>query len=324
MAAIVAALCLLAVPSSALAVKTIGLSTAAFKFTVEGAQTVQGEVFVTNDGDEPIKAFVYASDQEVDEAGNISYTVPSRGDLSTLDRPSTWTQIIMPSKSKSLGNLPYLELKPGERVPVKFAFTVPSNVPPGDHNLMIFFELFDMPQEGATQTAVSGRVGARVALRVKGEVIERVEIRPFEVPSFVVGSGVPYRFVVDNTAGNTNRRFTVTADLLNRDENTVESQTPLDASLVFAQESQEGSGTLVAPARTFGPHTVDLRVMPVDDNGKPIEGGKGLITEARTVWILPLWLVGVAAFILIVLLAVVIRAVTTRKAAGGPSAPAAE
>lgn len=282
---------LLAVPSSALAEKTVGLSTGSFKFSVGAGDTAKGKVFVTNDGDEDIKVLVYVSDQSVDEAGNITYTTPSRGDLTALDQPSSWSQIKMPANSKSLGNVPYLELKPKQRVPVDFSFTVPPNIPPGDHNALIFFEMFELPTAGeGTQMQVSGRIGARVTLRVKGEIVESLDVRPFEVPAFVIGAEVPYRYLVNN-GGNVDVRVNGSAALLDRSESSVATQQPVPAQLVFAGESLEASGVLVAERGPIGPHTVEIRVVPVDEDGKVLNQGAGAITESRSVWLVPMWLV---------------------------------
>lgn len=307
-AALVALLCM---PATAYAERTLGLSNASFKFNVKSGQTVTGEVYVTNDGDESIKALVYAADQVISETGDVSYKVPSRGDLSSLDQPSTWTQMGMPKDSKSLGNLPYVELGPGDRVPVKFSFTVPPNVPAGDHNLVIFFELFDMPAGGELSTQVSGRIGARVALRVEGEVIERLEVRPFEVPRAVVGTRVPYSFIVNND-GNTNRRVTGTVELLDRTGNASAKATPLDASLVFAEASLEGSGALDAGS-AMGMRTVRLEVVPVGDDGVPVKGEPSMVKEL-SVWVVPQWLVIAAGLLLVVLFALIVRSVTLRRA----------
>jgi len=281
----------LAIPAPALATKTLGLSSGTFKFSVAAGDVVGGQVFVVNDGTEPLKVLVYAADQRVDDKGTIAYTAPSRADLASQQNPSTWTRVSMPADSKSLGNIPYLELKPGQRFPVKFSFTVPTSVTPGDHNVVVFFESFEMPKAGeGAQSMVSGRLGARVTLRVKGEIVERLDVRPFEVPAFVIGSEIPYRYVVRNL-GNVDQRVIGRALLLDRSENEVTSQIPIEARLVFAGEQLEASGTLVAERQPWGPHSVSIDVTPVDDTNRPIDSGKNAITKTRTVWLIPLWLV---------------------------------
>lgn len=296
------AFALVVAPSSAFATKTIGLSSGSFKFDVAAGDVAAGEVFVMNDGTEDIRVFVYAADQVVDAKGNITYTAPSRADLSALDKPSSWTQIKMPENSKSLGNIPYLELKPKARIPVKFSFTVPPNVPPGDHNLLIFFEMFEPAAPGTgAQSQVSGRIGTRITLRVKGEVVDKLEIRPFQVPAFVIGGQVPFTYLIRNL-GNVDQRLTSTVLLLDRSGNEVRSATPLDARLVFAGTNFEANGKFVLEKQPFGPHSVRVEVVQVDDEGKALALGKDAITQSRTVWVIPMWLViGVGLVVLIVL-----------------------
>ncbi len=301
-----------ALPTAAFATKTLGLSTGSFKFDVEAGQTVDGEVYITNDGDENIKVLVYVADQQVDEAGNITYTTPSRGDVAALQLPSSWANVKMPADSKSLGNIPYVEMKPGQRVPIKFAFTAPPTVPPGDHDVMMFFEVFELPTAASGgQAQVSGRLGSRITLRVAGDLVEKLEIRPFAVPAYVIGATVPYDFTVQNQ-GNVNQRVTANVSLLDRNEATVATATAIDARLVFAGENLETSGTVTATRQPFGPHTVRVELVPVDDEGKPIAAGKNTLVEERTVWLVPMWLVVAVAVVLVVIIAAVIWAIGRR------------
>ncbi|HSQ21833.1 MAG TPA: hypothetical protein VLQ52_03425, partial [Coriobacteriia bacterium] len=199
-------LALVAIPGTAVAEKTIGLSSGTFAFEVEPGDTGEGEVIVSNDGDEPLKALVYVTDVKIDDAGEQDFVEPQRQGASILTTPASWFRIFMPADSKSVGNTPYIELDPGERLPIRFAFSPPAGTASGDHNVVIFFEMFELA-EGSDGAAaqVSGRLGARVALRVTGPVIENLTIRPFDVPSFRIGNAVPFTFTVNN-AGNTNKR----------------------------------------------------------------------------------------------------------------------
>ena len=293
------AVALLVAPSSALATKTLGLSAGIFKYDVAAGSVKSGEVIVMNSGNEPLKVMVYASDQQVDEKGAISYTTPTRADLTQLASPATWTRITMPENSKSFGNIPYLELKPGERVPVKFSVEVPGSVPPGDHNVLIFFESFDVPTQGATsQTQISGRLGARVTLRVQGTVVEKLEVRPFNVPAFIIGSEIPYEFMVRNI-GNVGQRVGGRVLLLDRGDNEVTRQTAINGATVFASSDREASGTLVATKLPVGPFKVRIDVTKVDDNGHAVNAGADTITEVRGVWLVPMWLLVLIGIIIV-------------------------
>lgn len=295
-------------PTMAFAERTIGLSSGTFRFDVEAGEDSSGTVYLSNDGDEDVRVLVYAADQEVDESGNLAYDAPTRADITQLDRPSSWISVKMPSDSKSLGNVPYIELKPGERVPISFSITVPTSIQPGDHNLLLFFEMFDRSgqQEGAA-TVVSGRIGSRITMRVKGELFSRITMRPFEVPAFVIGSSVPYRAVV-NQDGNIDQRVSMAAALRNRSGNDIASQTPIDSLLVFAGESREASGSLTGNGPLFGSYTVAVDLTQVDDEGRPLDQGADTITEERSVFMVPLWAVIAAGALLVLVMGWVIWA----------------
>ncbi|MDP2182197.1 MAG: hypothetical protein Q8K99_06480 [Actinomycetota bacterium] len=286
---------LIGVPASSYAVKTLALSTASFKFEVAGGKTVGGVVKVANDGDEPIKVLVYAANQEVDEQGNVTYVAPNRADLSSMASPATWAKVTMPADSKSAGNIPYIEIEPGEEIPIKFSFTPPQGVAPGDHNAMLFFEMFDFPEGGDTsQSQVTGRLGARVRLRVAGDIVEQMEVRPFELPSFVVGDSIPYSFSLRNF-GNVDQRMTADVLLLNRAGEEIGRQTAIASKLVFADESLAATGT-ISPPSPLGHFTAQVLAAAVDDDGVPIPGKQTLVKELSA-WIVPLWLVAAAGVI---------------------------
>jgi hypothetical protein len=298
---------LLLVPGSAFASRTLGLSAGSFLFGVAAGQQAAGEVIVMNDGTDPLKVMVYAADQTVDAKGNITYHAPTRAELSSLDLPSAWTQIKMPANSKSLGNIPYLELKPGQRVPVKFSIVVPSNVPPGDHNVILFFEAFEPPKLGqGAQSVVSGRLGARVTLRVQGDLVRKLEVRPFNVPTWVLGGAVPFDFTVRNI-GNIDQRVGARVLLLDRNDNEVQRKQVLDGPTLFAGTNTEETGTLLADGPfVIGPYKVRLDVSPVDDTGKATSAGADTITETRDVWMIPFWVV---ALVIVIVVLIIVRIV---------------
>ena len=295
---------LLALPSTAFATRTLGLSAGTFRFDLAAGQQANGEVVVMNDGDEPLKVMVYASDMKVDPRGAVTYAPPTRADLQSLSLPSSWMTIKMPANSKALGNIPYLELSPKQRIPVRFSITVPPSVPPGDHNVIIFFESFEPPKPGqGAQSNISGRLGARVTLRVAGDLVHKLEVRPFVVPQFVIGGTVPFDFVLRNL-GNVDQRVGARVLLLDRNDNEIQRQTAIDGLTAFAGNNLEASGTLLAEKMPFGQFKVRLDVSPVGDDGKATNGGADTITESRDVWLIPYWLIVLA---IIIVLAIVVR-----------------
>ncbi|MHB1016575.1 MAG: COG1361 family protein [Coriobacteriia bacterium] len=308
----------LAIPAPAFAEKTIGLSSGTFEFTVEPGQNGTGEVIVSNDGDEPLKALVYVSDLQVSETGEQTFTTPDRQNATSQATPATWFRIYMPADSKAVGNTPYLELEPGEKIPIAFEFAPPGGTAPGDHNVIIFFEMFEFAGDTeGTGAQVSGRLGTRVALRVNGQVVEKLTIRPFEVPGFVIGREVPFSFVIKN-GGNLNKRVEVTAAVLSRSQTAVAQSVVATDTAIFPSSGREFTGSLVTGGSGLGPHTVEVRVQYMQDGAQlPSE-----LVETRSVWLIPLWLVVLAGFIVVYALGYVIyRALSGRKTKGDPKPP---
>ena len=303
---------LVTLPSPAFATRTLGLSAGTFRFDLSAGQQGNGEVVVMNDGDEPLKVMVYASDQKVDDKGAVTYQTPTRADLTSLSLPSSWTTIKMPENSKSLGNIPYLELQPKQRIPVKFSITVPPGVAPGDHNVIIFFESFEPPKPGqGAQSNVAGRLGARVTLRVAGTLVHKLEVRPFSVPAYVIGGGVPFDFLVRNE-GNVDQRIGARVLLLDRNDSEVQRTTAIDGRTSFAGTDIEASGTLIADKMPIGPFKVRLDVSPVDDTGKAINSGADTISESRTVWLIPYWLIALVVVAIVLVFARVVWVAAAR------------
>lgn len=283
----------------AYAVKTVALSSGSFSFEVEPGLSGQGEITVINDGDEPIKVLVYIADVATDENGAMTYPLPER-----TGTPASWFRVFMPTDSKSAGNTPYLELAVDQRVPVKFDFSPPAGTAPGDHNLVMFFEMFDFADnvEGSA-VQVAGRIGARIALRVNGEVIEKMVVRPFEVPAFRVGTSVPYRFVVAN-GGNLNKGIEAWVTLLDRNEKEVASSQVASETTVLARSNLEFSDALDTVSGRIGPHTLEVRVQYSQEDAEfPTE-----IIEQRTIWLIPVWLlIAVAVLVFVLALWIAVR-----------------
>ncbi len=297
---------LFALPASAYATRTLGLSAGTFNFEVPASGELTGVVVVSAEGDEAMKVMVYASDQKVDENGEVTYVAPTRADISSLGNPSSWVRIAMPANSKSIGNIPYLELAPGEKVPVEFSLSVPPDTTPGDHNVLIFFESFDLPEAGETvQSTISGRLGSRITMRVPGELFKKLEVRPFNVPAFVFNGEVPYDFVARNL-GNVDQRLGARILFLDRNGNEVASQTPINGRTSFAGSNMPATGTVLAQGTAIGPYTMRLDVTEVDDDGKAVNNGKETITQEKSVWLIPFWLLVVAGILIAVIVVRVI------------------
>ena len=273
----------------ALGERTLALSSGMFAFELDAGSQGEGQIIVINDGDEPIKVLVYTADQEVDDVGNVEFVVPNRDDPTFLAQPSSWVRLAMPEEAKAFGNTPYLEMEPGDRVPVDFIMQPPANAAPGDHNVVLFFEMFDLPEDvGGSASQVAGRLGSRLRIRVRGEYVERLDIQPFVVPDFKFGAEVPFAFTLQNL-GNLDQRITSNVVLYDDDEVELARTQTTSGTPVYAGTNNEVVGDLLAETQPFGQHKVVLEVWQVDDDGEPLVDQP--VTEERTVWIFPWWLV---------------------------------
>ena len=197
---------------------------------------------------------------------------------------------------------------------MKFSITVPPAVPPGDHNVLLFFESFVAPKPGqGAQSNVSGRLGARVTLRVAGQLVNKLEVRPFNVPAYVLGGEIPYDFMVRNS-GNTDQRVGAIVRLLDRNDNEVQRRAAIDGVTIFAGTNKEATGTLIVDKMPLGPFKVRIDVSQVDDQGKAVNSGADTITESHEVWLIPYWLIVLVAVIVVLVLVRIVWVIAARSA----------
>ncbi|PKQ37686.1 MAG: hypothetical protein CVT59_06505 [Actinobacteria bacterium HGW-Actinobacteria-1] len=277
----------LLLPTPALAERTLALSTGTFDFNVAAGQTAKGSVLVMNSGDEPLEVLVYAGNQVVDADGTVRFIVPTPGGGQTLDNPSSWMRLDLGESVKSAGNVPFIELAAGQRSPVEFEFTVPDGVPPGDYQIMLFFEMSMPPKtQDQAQATVSGRLASRIHIRVEGEVVQRLEIKPFYVRGFVLGSTIPYTLMLQNS-GNVDSVASAKVTVSSTSGREVMSSSLLSSTTVYARSNTETSGVLAPTGTLFGKYTVKV------DVEYPREGTSTvppeILSETRTVWAIPLW-----------------------------------
>lgn len=279
----------MALPAPASAVRTVGISAPTFDFSVAAGQTGKGELYVINDGTEPIKVMVYAANQKIDAKGKVTYEVPKFGEPGFAG-PATWFQIQMPQDSKAIGNTPYLEMKPKQRILVRFNFEVPSGVPAGDHQVLVFFEMFDFAQGGGMLSTVSGRVGSRVRVRVQGTIVEKVTVQPFNVRGLVIGDLLPYDFVVRND-GNVDKTVSAKLEILDAGENVLQKSTVMTETTLYSRSMAEQGATLVLKGVGIGRFTARLTATYPKEPDAQGEAVTVEIVKDRTIWVLPLWLV---------------------------------
>jgi hypothetical protein len=278
-----------AVPIPAAASQTIGISAPTFEFNVASGQSGSGELYVINDGTEPIKVMVYAANQKADAAGKITFEVPRPGDLGNIG-PAAWLRIGMPENSKAFGNTPYVEMKPGQKVLVRFEFDVPPEIAAGDHQVVLFFEMFEFSNTGGMMARVSGRVGSRIRIRVQGTFIEKMSVQPFTVPALVINGAMPWSFVVRND-GNLDKPVSVRLALLDSNENEMQVSEVATDLPMYARTMAERSGTMRLTEVGMGRYIARLTATYPKEPDARGESVPVDIVKDRTVWVLPLWLV---------------------------------
>jgi hypothetical protein len=302
-----ALLAALVLPTAAEAVgeRTLGLSASKFGFAAEPGQKGTGEVFVINEGTAPISVRIYAADQIVDATGTVTYSVPAMNS-NPLSSPAQWLTFGLPPDAKSTGNVPAVRLAAGQRLPVKFQVTVPEGALPGDRQAVLFFEMFD-PQN-PKGTRVNARLGARIKTRVKGEIVEKLDVRPFTMPAFVVGSAPSYSFTLRNE-GNVDEQVTARLVVLDRSENERGSAVVVTDTAVYASTNLQKDGTYQLPGLAIGPSRVRLIV------DYPGESGVGKsIEKDLTVWAVPRWLIVTAGVLILLAILVAVWAAGRRAA----------
>lgn len=282
------ALWMLAVPTPALATKTLSLSTGSIQISLPAGGSGSGSVVVANTGTEIIDALVYVADARVDAKGMPVYDQPSAGARPTPRSAATWIGLQMPPGSADLAGRPTLRLKAGEQATVSFAETVPPNARPGDHNAVIFFEMYqpDPADPKGAVSKVTGRIGARVVTQVQGEIRDSLKVVGFTVPGLVIGDKAPYSFTVVND-GNVDKRYTARVAAPPAPESVAAS-----AGVAYAGDKSSYAGIVSLGGAGIGPTTVVLTVgHTVVSRDSTASAEVDEITRTAQVVVVPLWVV---------------------------------
>ena len=281
----------LLIPSSALAERTIALSTGAFDLALAPGQSSADRIGVANNGDEPLTALVYTADVKADETGEQTYVRPGPDLTNFLTSPASWVRVKVPDSTKIVANTPYLEMDPGQELPVDFELVVPRNAPPGDYNIVVFFEMFEFSDgdQGAI-SRVSGRIGSRIDLRVVGDVIDKVVVGPFVAQKLVIGDKTSFSTKVANE-GNIDKKITVELKLVGEGEEQLWSKRLDKSANLYAKQDRLYDGTVAFKGVGFGKYTFRTQVeyqRELGDEARTLEPVSEKID--RTIWIIPLWL----------------------------------
>lgn len=188
-----------------------------------------------------------------------------------------------------------LALRAGASRKVTLTVNVPENATPGTHLGAAFFQtVAPKARPGATQVRTSIRTGPLVLIAVEGGTRPRPKLRRFDAPRLRPRGPVrPVRVTVDNEGTSYFRaQTTLTLDGPLLDEPVRSRSKPLvvipdqPRDLVGGDASKAalGSRTSLPPGR----YTLELRVR--------VEPGSTVLVKRRSIWIIPPWLWGLAAF----------------------------
>ena len=313
---------MLVVPGVALANRTIALNTGAFEVSLAPGQTGTDRVLVANNGDEPLNALVYTTDVRLDEKGEPDYIRPDANPENYLSSPASWIRLKVPDSTKIVANTPYLQMDPGAEFAVDWEIVVPPNATPGDYNAVIFFEMFDFAEgdEGAV-SRVSGRIGARIDLRVVGDINDKLEAGPFIARGFAIGGKTPFSTKVRNE-GNIDKRYTGTLQLIGQGNEVKWSQVLEEDANVYARSDRAYDGVVKFDGVGFGTYTFRTLIdyqREVGDEAGSLEQAE--LTVDRSIWVVPIWVIVAAALGIGLPLLYVLYRLERRRSAKEPKGP---
>ncbi|MCL5292371.1 MAG: hypothetical protein M1548_07580 [Actinobacteria bacterium] len=208
----------------------IGVDPTKLQFALKAGEESSGKVRVSNEGDEPLDLIsIYLADVGVDKEGETSFVVPT-GYESPAKSPALWIKLSTASPTRVKYNLPYVKLATREFQDVNFWIDVPDDARPGDHTAFLFFEVRKLIGKG-TGSAVAGRIGAKIKIRVAGSLVEKLVIDRLDLPAIVFGNTAPYVIGLRNE-GNVDHKPTVTISILSGAERS--NEVGVEADEVYA------------------------------------------------------------------------------------------
>ena len=288
-AVVLAAALVFGVVAPALAERTIALSTGTVELSLAPGGVASETIAVANNGDEPLRALVYTNDVVYDAEGMPEYVKPTGAQGEFNRSPASWISLRMPAETQVIANTPYIELEPGDEMMIDFEMRVPEGATPGDYNAIIFFEMFDTADAEGTSSQISGRIGARIVLRVAGDIVDRLDVAPFAVRGFVIGDVVPYSFTLTNE-GNIDKRYTPSLVVLDGSETERMRSEIETAPIVYAGSTREYTGGLKLTNANFGKYTMRVEIAYDKETGSaPGATVAERLTKDRTFWVVPLW-----------------------------------
>lgn len=153
-----------------------------------GASPKRGTFTVANTGSRPLH--VDLSLREFSQAPNGQVTFTRPGPLSA----ASWVTL------SETG----LDLRPGERRPVRARIAVPADAEPGERQVGVLFKV--PARRGRGNVSISGSVAAQLLIQVPGQVVRRTGLGALQLPTLSDGGPVQMRLEVHNR-GNVHRDF---------------------------------------------------------------------------------------------------------------------
>lgn len=148
-------LALLTVSSFSIRAHALTVSPAKIELTGDPGQTLQGEIDLFNEQQDPKTFFSSFENFEPKGDSGAPYFIGAADGL------ATW-----------IAAEPSLTLAPGERKTVAYSISIPASAAPGGYFAAVFFGSQPPVNEGGGEVSIGGKVGVLVLLRVAGEVAE--------------------------------------------------------------------------------------------------------------------------------------------------------
>lgn len=229
-----------------------GASRAAFELSLSPGATAQDAVVVTNLGSEPLALSAFAEDIVTTSTGAVT--------LATEDAAggaSPWVALATDR----------LDVAAGASAELAFTVAPPANAEPGDYAVAVVTSIDQEVSGSAGQTAMlETRVGARIYLRVLGDLRSRVEITDVDVARDAAWwDPLPARtstdFVVHNT-GNVRLDTSATVTLEGPFGWRLGESAPRDLAQLLPGDTLRVSDTTDAETGSAGGVVVDGIVAP--------------------------------------------------------------
>lgn len=281
--------------------QTITLTNAGFEYTLPPGGEISDQIIVSNDGSDPMsRVFIYVVKAVTDEKGKETYELPEMGNRNDL---TAWIKIESSDNMKIYQNKSYIDLSELDAsYPIDFRIEVPESAPAGDYVAVIFFEIDNNDQAGGGEAAIGGRIGAKVRLRVEGEIIQNVRSEEIQIPFISLTNNIYYSNLLSNQ-GNIDVFVTPEYKILSSSGKILEEGILSMNGGIIAEEDKllmEENGGMRIPANTeinfnniynpkwyeFGRRTINLTYGYYNESSKQ----QDYIEKEAIFWIIPWWL----------------------------------